>query len=310
MPGASAPFATVDGFRLGECVHSGAQARIFRVVGPATVFFPIVMKVPRLGADEPSENLISFETEVSILPALSGPHVPRFVAAGDLAKTPYLVIEWIEGETVDSMLKRGAVPPADVARVGAAIADAVHAVHLQDAIHLDIKPDNLVVKTNGSVALIDFGLAHHARYPDLLAEEKRFAAGSAPYVSPEQVLGTRSDTRSDIFALGVVLYEMATGKLPFGTPRPWRGCATGCGSIRSRRASAHPICRRGCRRSSCVASSLARTIAISPPRTSPSTCAIPIRSASPSVRSSRAERRSVDRFCAGGAHAASRRFSP
>jgi nucleotide-binding universal stress UspA family protein len=71
--------------------------------------------------------------------------------------------------------------------------------------------------------LIDFGLAHHERYPDLLAEEKRFAAGSAPYVSPEQVLGTRSDSRSDIFALGVVLYEMATGRLPFGTPETLAG---------------------------------------------------------------------------------------
>ncbi len=221
-PEQSVQFATVDGFRLGECIHSGAQARIFRVIGP-DVGFPTVMKVPRLGPDEPSENLISFETEASILPALSGPYVPRFVAAGDLAKTPYLVVEWIDGETVGSMLKRCALPPAEVARVGAAIADAVHGVHLQDAIHLDLKPDNVIVKASGEVVLIDFGLAHHARYPDLLAEENRFAAGSAPYVSPEQVLGTRSDMRSDIFALGVVLYEMATGKLPFGVPGTMAG---------------------------------------------------------------------------------------
>lgn len=215
-------FATVDGFRLGECIHSGAQARIFRVIGPEASF-PTVMKVPRLGPDEASENLISFETEASILPALSGPHIPRFVAAGDLAKAPYLVIEWIDGETVDSMLKRGPLSPSEAARVGAAIADAVHGVHLQDAIHLDLKPDNVIVRRNGEVVLIDFGLAHHARYPDLLAEERRFAAGSAPYVSPEQVLGTRSDTRSDIFALGVVLYEIATGKLPFGVPETMAG---------------------------------------------------------------------------------------
>jgi eukaryotic-like serine/threonine-protein kinase len=221
-PEPSVRFATVDGFHLGECIHSGAQARIFRVIG-ADVAFPTVMKVPRIGPDEPSENLISFETEASILPALSGPHVPRFVAAGDLAKTPYLVVEWIDGETVETMLKRRPLPPAEVARVGAAIADAVHGVHVQDAIHLDLKPDNVIVKSNGEVVLVDFGLAHHARYPDLLAEEKRFAAGSAPYVSPEQVLGTRSDMRSDIFALGVVLYEMATGKLPFGVPETMAG---------------------------------------------------------------------------------------
>ena len=216
------PETVIDGYRVGERIHSGAQSRIFRVSGPSPGF-PIAMKVPRIGPMEPSENLISFETEALILPALSGPHVPRFVAAGDLARTPYLITEWIEGENLESMLKRAALPPAEVARIGAAIADAVHSLHQQGAIHLDLKPDNIIVKPNGEVVLIDFGLAHHARYPDLLAEEKRFAAGSAPYVSPEQVLGTRSDPRSDIFALGVVLYEMATGQLPFGTPRTMAG---------------------------------------------------------------------------------------
>ena len=217
-----APGKEIDGFRLSECVHSGAQGQIFRISRPDQGF-PAVMKVPRIGPDEPSENLISFETEALILPALSGPHMPRFVAAGDLAKTPYVVTEWIEGESIDHLLKRGLIPSAEVARIGAAVADAVHSLHLQDAIHLDLKPDNLVLKPSGMVALIDFGLAHHARFPDLLAEEKRFAAGSAPYISPEQVLGTRSDPRSDIFALGVVLYEMATGELPFGVPRTMAG---------------------------------------------------------------------------------------
>lgn len=211
------PGTELDGFRLGERIHSGAQGQIFRVAAPDRGF-PMIMKLPRVGPGEPSENLISFETEAMILPALSGPHVPRFVAAGDLARTPYLVTEWIEGESLEGRLARGALAAAEVARVGAAIADAVHALHVQDAIHLDLKPDNLVLKAGGEAALIDFGLAHHARYPDLLAEEKRFGAGSAPYVSPEQVLGIRSDPRSDLFALGVVLYEMATAKLPFGVP--------------------------------------------------------------------------------------------
>jgi len=216
------PGSEIDGFRLGECLHSGAQGLIFRVAAPAQAFLA-VMKVPRVGPGEPAENLISFETEAMILPALTGPHVPRFVAAGDLAKTPYLVTEWIEGESLDARLKRGPLDASEVARVGAAIADALHGLHQQDAIHLDLKPDNVVLKEDGDAVLIDFGLAHHARFPDLLAEEKRFAAGSAPYVSPEQVLGTRSDPRSDIFALGVILYEMATGELPFGVPATLAG---------------------------------------------------------------------------------------
>jgi len=212
----------IDGIRVGECLHSGAQGRIYRISG-VDAGFPVVMKVPRIGPDEPGENLVSFETEAMVMGALSGPHVPRIVATGDLAKMPYIVIEWVDGESLDHALKRGVLCADDVTRIGAAIADAVHAMHLQDAIHLDLKPDNLVLKASGQIVLIDFGLAHHARLPDLFAEEKRYAAGSAPYASPEQVLGTRSDPRSDVFALGVVLYEMATGKFPYGIPRTMAG---------------------------------------------------------------------------------------
>src|SRR2546427_267569 len=75
-----------------------------------------------------------------------------------------------------------------------------------------------VPRLEPSEGVIDFGFAHHARYPDLLAEETRFGAGSAAYVSPEQIRGTREDPRADIFALGVVLYEMVTGHFPFGEP--------------------------------------------------------------------------------------------
>lgn len=209
--------AEVDGFVIGERIHSGAMGNIFRVT-KAGLAAPMIMKVPRVGPHEPVEGIISFETEATVLPALSGPHVPRVVAVGDLARAPYLVTEWVDGESLEQILRRGTLPPARVARLGAAIADALHGMHQQEAIHLDVKPANLIVKQDGSVVLVDFGFAHHARYPDLLAEETRFSAGSAPYISPEQILGTREDLRSDLFSLGVVLYELATGRFPFGEP--------------------------------------------------------------------------------------------
>ena len=222
LAGSDSSGREIDGFTLGERIHSGAMGHIFRVTG-RDPGFPIIMKVPRVGPGESGEGIINFETEAMLLPALSGPHVPRFVAAGTLSHTPYLVTEWIEGESLGTILDRERLTASDTARIGAAIADAVHSLHLQDAIHLDLKPENIILKPNGEVALIDFGIAYHAHFPDLLAEEQRFASGSAPYISPEQVLGLRSDPRSDIFALGALLYEMATGELPFGVPATMAG---------------------------------------------------------------------------------------
>jgi len=209
--------AEVDGFTLGARVHAGGQGKLFRVTGRGSDR-ALIMKMPRTGGDEPSESLVAFETEAMVIPAVTGPHVPEFVAAGDLLRTPYLVTEWVEGPTLEAMLEEGPLVPAEVARVGEALAKALHSLHVQEVIHLDVKPENVILRDDGTAVLIDFGFAHHARYPDLLAEETRVRAGSAPYVSPEQLLGCREDRRSDLFALGVVLYEMATGKLPFGEP--------------------------------------------------------------------------------------------
>jgi nucleotide-binding universal stress UspA family protein len=81
-----------------------------------------------------------------------------------------------------------------------------------------VKPSNVLFRPTGEAVLVDFGLARHAHYPDLLAEEIRSPIGSAPYISPEQVMGVRWDPRSDVFAMGAVLYELATGRYPFGSP--------------------------------------------------------------------------------------------
>lgn len=218
----------LDGFVLGELVHSGRMGRVFRVTqrkpGEA-IDFPLLMKLPRTGRGSGAEGLLAFETELTVLPLLAGPHVPRFVAAGDLARTPYVVVEWVEGTSLQALLAGGPLALELAVQHAAAVADALHGLHSQGAIHLDLKPDNVIVRASGAAALIDFGMAHHARAPDLHAEESRYAAGSAPYVSPEQVLGIRTDPRSDLFALGVMLYEMSTGKLPFGSPQTLAGLA-------------------------------------------------------------------------------------
>lgn len=217
MSGLLQPGTEIDGFRVDAQVHAGGMAILYAVSRPGAEF-PLLMKVPRLGPGEPATSLISFEVEQMVHAALTGPHVPRYVAAGDLARQPHLVMERIEGRSLKEWSDAAPVAPDEVARLGAALATALHALHLQEAIHLDVKPSNVMVRPDGEVVLLDFGLAHHGNYPDLLAEEYRRPIGSAPYISPEQVLGVRSDPRSDVFSLGAVLYELATGRLPFGSP--------------------------------------------------------------------------------------------
>ena len=217
----------LDGFVIGDCVHGGGMAHIYHVsyaqAGRASPF-PLAMKVPRMTGGDGAESIVSFEVEHQMLQVLHGEHVPRFVAAGDLARTPYLVMECIDAQPLQHWLDHAAsthaLPDADtIAQLGAAVATAAHSLHLQDCVHLDLKPANVLIRPDGRAVLIDFGLAWHAHYPDLLAEETRLPVGSAPWMAPEQVVGMRGDPRSDIFAIGVMLYELATGELPFGDPQ-------------------------------------------------------------------------------------------
>ena len=218
------PNTVIDGFKLGEMRHKGGMALIYDVAyadGRAAPF-PMVMKVPRMTAGDGAETIVSFEVEHQMMQALDGPHVPHLVAAGDLSVLPYLVMEYVPGRTLDHWLdqvNQGVLlAPETLAQLGAAVARAAHSLHEQNAVHLDLKPANVIIKGDGTAVLLDFGLSFHAHYPDLLAEETRHAVGSPAYMSPEQVVGVRGDPRSDVFAIGVMLYELATGELPFGAP--------------------------------------------------------------------------------------------
>lgn len=215
----------LDGFRIGPCLHAGAMARIYEVTyadGRESPF-PMVMKVPLMRDGDGGENIVGFEIEHQLLQVLHGPHVPRFVAAGDLDRIPYLAMEHLKGITLEAWMKAFGdagepLPIERIARIGAKLAQAVHSLHQQNVCHLDLKPANALLTDDDRVVLLDFGLSCHADYPDLLAEQFRKAVGSPAWIAPEQVVGMRGDPRSDVFAIGVILYEMATGELPFGFP--------------------------------------------------------------------------------------------
>ncbi len=215
------PGDLVDGFTVGERLHAGGMGVLYRCAPPPDrpdLDVPLLIKVPRLGPGEPSESVVTYEVEVTVHSALQGPHVPRFVAAGDLARQPYLVMERIEGRSLKDWVDRAPIPPEEVAVLGASIATAIHSLHAQEVVHLDVKPSNVIIRPDGTAVMVDFGLARHGHFPDLLAEEFHHPMGSGPYISPEQVLGVRWDPRSDLFALGVILYQLAVGEYPHGAP--------------------------------------------------------------------------------------------
>lgn len=211
------PGAVIGGFRLEERLHRGGMATLWRVTRD-DLAGPLIMKIPTLGGFENSTAIVGFEVEQMVLPTLAGPHVPRFYASGDFDTQPFIVMERIGGDSLRARMDDAPLEPAEVAERGARLAQAVHALHLQGVIHHDIKPSNVMFRPGGEAVLIDYGLARHDGLPDLLAEEFRVPMGTGPYISPEQVLHIRNDPRSDLFAIGVLLYLLATGERPFGAP--------------------------------------------------------------------------------------------
>lgn len=207
----------VGGFRILEKIHGGGMATLYRVSNPDRAL-PAIMKIPNLGFGSHPGCYVGFEVEQMIMATLSGPHVPRFIARGGMDATPYLVMEYIDGPALRDSVGQGRLAVAEIVRLVVALAAAIHDLHRQNVVHLDIKPANVLYRPTGEAVLVDFGLARHAHLPDLIEEEFHRPVGTPAYLSPEQVLGQRSDPRSDVFALGAILYQLATGRLPFGTP--------------------------------------------------------------------------------------------
>lgn len=215
-----------DGFVLKERLHQGGMATLWSVERVDASGEPVtspdglqlIMKVPRLKGGEDPASIVGFEVEQMVMPQLKGTHVPRFVAKGDFTGQPYIVMERVPGESLRPRLDEAPLPVEAVADIGQRVAAALHELHKQHLVHLDVKPSNIMFRPTGDAVLVDFGLSRHAHLPDLLEEEFTLPMGTGPYISPEQVQFVRNDPRSDLFALGVMLYHLSTGERPFGNP--------------------------------------------------------------------------------------------
>ena len=216
------PGLVIDGFTIGECAHAGGMATLWSVTRPG-IAAPLLMKIPRVSEGEDPAAIVSFEMEQMILPRLNGVHVPACFATSDFTNQAYVVIELIPGETLYRRLPELPLPYEEARILACKIASALADLHRQNVIHHDIKPSSIMFRPTGEAVLIDYGLSCHKHLPDLLQEEFRLPYGTAPYMAPERLMGTRNDPRSDLFSLGVLLYFFTTGVRPFGETETLRG---------------------------------------------------------------------------------------
>ncbi len=238
------PGAVVDGFVVRDCIHAGGMAHIYRVEyasGAPDPGFPMAMKIPRMTAGDGAENIVGFEVELQLLPASPAPTCRALWLRATCTGCPTSPWNTCRATPCSTGWTRASGPTEElIARLGTALAHAVHSLHQQNACHLDLKPGNVLFTHQNHAVLLDFGLSCHAHFPDLLAEEQRKAVGSPAWMAPEQVVGVRGDPRSDIFAIGVMLYELATASCRLAPPPPRAACASACGWRPPRRASHRP----------------------------------------------------------------------
>lgn len=176
--------------------------RVHAAEGRPDPGMPLLMKIAHVPG-------VHSEVEQQILPRLAGPHGPRFVAAGDPAGQPWLVMEHVPGRTLQDWLDAPPLPDsAEVLRLGVALAQAVHALHRQQIVHHDLQPAHVLMHADGRAVLLGLGCAWHAHLPDLLATGLPTAA---PWHAPELLRGQRGDPRSDVYAMGVMLLQLLTG---------------------------------------------------------------------------------------------------
>ncbi len=173
-----------------------------------------------------SERRQRFEREAKALAALSHPHICAVFDVGTQEGIHYLVMEHLEGDTLAQRLAKGALAVDQAVRIAVEIADALDAAHRKGIIHRDLKPANVALTESGA-RLLDFGLARHriepepantamdTAIPDVYRTSPGVVLGTVAYMAPEQARGHEADERTDLFALGVVIHEMATGTLPF-----------------------------------------------------------------------------------------------
>src|SRR5512132_379721 len=204
---------------------AGGMGEVYRARDTRLKRDVAIKVLPQDVASSP-ERLARFEREATTVAGLNHPNIVTLFSIEEAEGTRFLTMELVEGQSLDHSITPGGLPAARVVELGIAMADALAAAHEKGVIHRDLKPANVMLTKDGRVKVLDFGLAKLAASDsntDLTQaattttppSDAGHVVGTVPYMAPEQIRGRAVDARTDLFALGAVLYELTSGKRPF-----------------------------------------------------------------------------------------------
>jgi len=215
-PQAAGELGRLGAYRVLRLLGSGSMGLVFEAED-VQLHRRVALKVMKKEQATRADNRARFLLEARSAAAIEHDHIVTIYQVGEDRDVPYLAMKRLVGESLEDRLNReGPLPPAEVVRIGQEIASGLSAAHARGLIHRDIKPANIWLEQGtGRVKIVDFGLAR--AYDDEAANEaeRNYLIGTPLYMSPEQARGAEAEPRSDLFALGAVLYRTATGELPF-----------------------------------------------------------------------------------------------
>jgi eukaryotic-like serine/threonine-protein kinase len=203
----------VDGrYEICSLLGEGGMAEVYRALDK-TSGRVVVLKLPHLSTAGDLSSFNRYRREIQVAAGLDHPGLQRLLSEPG---TRYMVLDYIEGQSLRSyMAVRGQLPVGEVLRIGIQLAETLEYVHSRGVIHRDLKPDNVLIGPDGRVTLTDFGIALRLGSRRLTFSHLSNAVGTPDYMAPEQVRGQRGDARTDIYALGCMLYELLTGVVPY-----------------------------------------------------------------------------------------------
>ncbi len=211
----------LDHYRIEKVVARSGMASVFKATDTRTNQ-TVAIKVPHEELESDPVLFERFQREGEVGKLLNHPGVMKVYDDGEKRSRLYMVMEWVEGRPLRVILQESKPFPEERAiRIAVNVLSALDHCHGLGVVHRDLKPENVMVDTGDKIKLIDFGIAGKEGARRLTFGKLSQVMGTPDYISPEQVKGKRGDGRSDLYSLGVILYEMATGKVPFTGPNPF-----------------------------------------------------------------------------------------